>query len=476
MDNQELLEVVKAVIDKMDEKSVGTSPNFTPLHGTTTIGAGIFSTSGLEREIISTVVHPYGIGSVLPMVPSVDTDPRFGTLTGVSDDIGEEATARCGDAPTGYIKGCNLTSQFGRIMRDTQTIEIDQVMLKKNRGDFTDLRLIGSMLGIPNFDPSGLNADQVLNLVTMSEMMNVGVRMERKLSKMLWQGSPANGNGAGYLEFPGFSVQVATGQKDADTGTLCPSLDSDVKDFTYNDVDGSGSKDIVEYVSMVESYVRDLAENTGLVPVQWIISMRSQLWQELTAVWPCAYNTNKCGAIGGTNARVFTDGRENIRDRDRMRTEKRIEINGNSYEVVLDSGIFEHNNINNANLKPGEYASSIYFIPITINGAMPVTYLQYVDYSKAAGDIALLKNTENFWSDGGKFMWAVEQVNFCYKLKLKIEPRLVMRTPQLAARIDNVKYVPLQHLRDADPDSPYYVNGGVSTRPAGTTYAAWLDQ
>ena len=70
-------------------------------------------------------------------------------------------------------------------------------------------------------------------------------------------------------------------------------------------------------------------------------------------------------------------------------------------------------------------------------------------------------------------MWAYDDANFCYKLKVKTEQRVVLRTPQLAGKVQNVKYSPLQHLRSYDPDSPYFANGGVSVRGDETTYAVW---
>ena len=159
--------------------------------------------------------------------------------------------------------------------------------------------------------------------------------------------------------------------------------------------------------------------------------------------------------------------------RDEMRNGMYIDINGNRYPVVADDGIFEHTNVNNGNLALGEYASSIYMVPMTITGGFPVTYREYVDYRMANRDIALLRGKENFWTDDGMFMWAYEDTNFCYKLKVKTEQRIVLRTPQLAGKIQNVKYSPLQHLRSYDPASPYFQDGGVSLRGNETTYAVW---
>jgi len=265
-------------------------------------------------------------------------------------------------------------------------------------------------------------------------------------------------------------VQVATGQKDADTGTTCPALDSDVKSYNYATL----SSTIVAYMSMIEFYIYNNAYRMGLLPVNWAWVMRPELWQELTEIWPCAYNTNKCASGVTANSVVSIDGREMVALRDSMRSSLTIDINGRSYPVILDDGIFEHNNINNANCRAGEYASSIFFLPLTIQGGFPVLYREHVDYSKAAGDVSLLRGMETFWSDGGIYSWALEQIKWCYKLAAKTEQRVILRTPQLAGRIDAVKYVPLQHLRSPFPDNPYWADGGVSIRSATQTpYAVW---
>lgn len=446
-------------------KTPASASNYTPLHGS----GGIFTSPGLERDIITAHVRPMGLASQLPLIPSVFVDPRFGAITGVTDVAGNQPDNACDDAPTGYMKACTLTARFGRLRFDTPTIDMDDVMLRLNRGDFTDLRLQGSMLGLTNLPPSGLNESQILNVVTMSEMVQVGVHFERALTSQLWQGTYGTSH-----QFPGLDVQIATGQKDADSGALCPALDSDVKDFAYDVVGGSG-RDIVEYLSMLEYYLRHNAERMGLMPVRWVIVMRPQLWHEITAVWPCAYNTTKCSPSVATNSTVFLDGRENTAERDRMRNDMYIHINGNRYDVVTDDGIFEHNNINNGNMLPGQYASSIYMVPITIRGTFPVTYREYVDYRQAQSDVSLLNGANTFfWSDQGVYSWAYEETKWCYKLAAKTEQRVVLRSPHLAGRIDHVAYSPLQHIREPFPDSPYNYDGGVSLRGGlAEPWATW---
>ena len=453
-------------LDMKETKAVTGVQTANQLHG----NGGLWAVNGLERDVVTAHIRPTGIASELPLLASTKEDPRFGILTGYTDPTGTEPTAACEDAPSGFVKGCTLTARFGLTRRDTNEIEFDKVMLRAHRGDFTDLRLRGRVLGLTNLEPRNLNQEQILNIITMSEMVTAGVNAERKLVKEMWQGTWGVAT-----EFPGLDDQIVTGHVDADTNTACPAVDSDIKDFAYDDVEGGG-RSIVEYLSMLEWYIFFNAERMGLAPFTAAIAMRPELWQVLTEVWPCQYNTNKCAtSVIGTASRVVIDGRENIAQRDSMRSSMRIEINGRSYPVIVDDGIFESDSTNDANLLAGEYASTIYFVPLTIVGNFPVTYREYLDYndSFATANVALLQGRQDFWSDGGVYSWAIEQQKWCYKLSLKTEQRIILRTPQLAGKIQNIKYIPLQHLRSSDPESSYFADGGVSVRNGRTFYSVW---
>lgn len=442
-------------------KTAATSHTAQTLHGS----GGIWSSAGLERDIITAHVRPQGFSDMLPLIGAVEEDPRFGSLTGITGAVGSQPTAMCDDAPVSYVKGCNLTARFGRIRFDTDTIDISTAIRKLHRGDFTDLMLRGRVLGLTDVGPN-VTEDNMLNILTKSAMVTVGVMFERELTRQLWQGVTTV-----PFEFPGLDVQIATGQKDADSGVLCPALDSDVKNYGYTLLDAT----IVDYIAMLETYIFHNARKMGLMPATWAWVMRPELWEELTAIYPCAYYTNKCAtSMTDANANVSVDGREMTAVRDSMRNGMYIEVNGRRYPVVTDDGIFEHNNTNNANCDPGQYASTIYFVPLTITGGFPVTYRQYLNYNMGAGDLTALRGNETFWTDGGIYGWAMEQVKWCYKLAARTEQRVILRTPQLAGRIDAVKYQPLQHLRDSMPSSPYWSDGGVSIRPGlNDAYAVW---
>lgn len=467
MDNMEKLVEQNAqllnILAQNQVKSATGTPTNTVLHGL----GGIWSGAGVERDVVSAHIRPLGLGQQLRRIASVFEDPRFSSLTGYTATTGDRPTTSCDDAPTGYVKSCELTAMFGLNRFDTQEIEMDQVMLRANRGDHVDLRLRGEVLGMTGFTPSGLNQQQILSIVTMSEMVTAAVNMERQVGTDLWQGTVATGS------FPGLDAQIVTGQVDARTGTACPALDADVKDFAYNDVCGT-TLDIVEYLSMMAWYLQWIAQQTGLEPVDWIIVMRPEMWFELSACYPCSFLSNRCKDDSGAQIAVMNDT-TNQDLRNAMRTGMYIPINGRNYRVVVDDGIYEANNINNANLEAGQFASSIYFVPITIQGNFPVTYMEYIDYRGAGVDRSLLMGKEDWWwTDNGFYSWSITQEKWCYQLHLKTEPRVILRTPQLSGKIQNVRVSPLQHLRSSDPDSAYFLDGGASILSKGTRYAAWM--
>lgn len=470
MDESRLIGAFETVLKELKDEKHSAAGTMTAqqLHGL----GGLFSASGTDPLVFSTYVRPKSISNVLSFLPTVDEDPTYETLTGFTAPSGSQPSNACDDAPTGYSKGCRLTARLGLKRFDTQEIEINKVMLRVNRGDFRDLRLAGEILGDTGLAPGNMSQDQILNVITAMEMMRTAAYMEQALHTDIWQGTVAAGS------FPGLMYQVATGQVDTDTNTACPSLDSDVKDFNYNDVCGTGL-DIVEYLSAMMYFLESLATDTGLAPVGYKIAMRPQLWFELSACWPCNYLTNRCRtAQVGFNAAVINDN-VNVNMRDDMRARSQIPINGVWYDVVEDTGIYEANNANDGNLAAGQFASSIFAIPVTVRAREPVTFREHLDYRGAAADETFLSPfgagaVPWIWTDNGSYSWSISAIRWCYSLSLKTEQRVVLRTPQLAGVLQNVMYSPLQHLREPDFDSPYHVDGGISLRSEGTRYAVWM--
>lgn len=458
----------------MQRKDISGTPDAQLIFGS----EGIFSNAGLENTVINASISPRGMDGMIPAIGTRYIDPIYPYITGFEDDGSAEPAGVCDDAPGGVIEVCHQTAQAGRYTRSSKEIEANELMQIANGRLTTDMRVIGSVLGDGHaLLPSQTNENSDwINYVVQTQMVIVGVLIQRLLSRQLWQGNPANNNvGGGYREFPGLDILVSTGKVDAISGVTCEALDSDVKDFGHNMVDGA-DPDIVTWISTMCRYLEMNAIGMGLDPVEWVMAMRPDLFWELTAVWPCRYMTHRCNTIDGPNidAQPYVDSADMIRLRDEMRNGRYLVVNGRRYPVVLDDGIAEEDSQNSANVDEGEFASDIYVLPLRAAN-MPVLYWEYLDYSQISPqDLAVLNDKQRFFvTDSGRWMWAVQDKNWCFKLQGKIEPRVVLRTPQLAGRLQNVKYTLLQHTRSPFQDSPYFVKGGKEDYDDTTLYSDW---
>jgi hypothetical protein len=356
----------------------------------------------------------------------------------------------------------------------TREMELNRVGQQINRGEFQDLTIMndplldGSQGILPNVPNNPALAREVL-----MRFMEVGVAFQNQLMQQLWIGNPVNASaGGGYMEFPGLDILVSTTKVDAITNTACPSLASDVKDFNYHTVDDN-STELVNVMTYLTRYLKWNADRMNMNPVTWSIVMRPELFYELTAVWPCSYMSYRCGL---TLPNVLTvDSADMIGMRDSMRQGNFLTIDGMNWQVILDDAIPEDSSTNNANVPEGSFSSDIYVIPRTFLGGNVATFWEFFDYSSAVQAIGDGQLGDDFWSDGGRFLWHKKPpLNWCVQWIAKIEPRIILRTPQLAGRLNNVVYTPLQHTRQPFNDDPYFVDGGVTSGyTPDTLYHEW---
>jgi hypothetical protein len=439
---------------------------------------GNFSFPGVDPEVFHTVVGNIGIIGQLPATPSVFTDPTFSIITGVQDTTGAEKTTVCADAPTaGLIKNCILTAPFGRYERATPELELNRLGQQNDRADPMDLRMVGSPIhqGGP-FSQGAQSPDTPVDLLSNEisrKFWELNVAFHRLLSVQLWQGDPANNNGQAYKEITGFQQLVNTGYVDAPTNASCPSADSDLKNFNYLPIDANGEA-LVDALSYLIRTRKNLAFRTGVQPVRWVLAMREELFWEITAIWSCSYLVYRCNVTAADGERVMVNAQDAVRFRDEMRAGNYLLLDGERIEVVLDDGIPEATTTTNANVTEGCFSSDIYFIPMSVVGGRAVTYLEYFNYdnpslSKALRDELILGRIM------GPFLVWPRQTNQCIVWQAKVEPRLVMRTPWLAGRLQNVMYCPTQHTRQPFPDDPYFVDGGITERVGPSLYALWKD-
>lgn len=439
---------------------------------------GSLTWPGVDQSVFSAMMGADSILSQLPTMPSLYTNPTYMTITGVQDIVGDERDGVCDDAPVaGLMKGCLTTSVFGKYARATPIIDIQRLGQRLDRADPLDLRLANSPIGTGG-PFNGLNAidpapgDLLTNEISR-KMWERNVAFYRLLAAQLWTGNPANNATVsplgGYKELTGFDLLINTGYVDAESGTACPRMDSYVVSFgnaaVHTDVNNT-----VKALTNVYHQLKERARRAGIMPVRWVIAMTSGMFYELTALWPCSYLSFRCNDSIGSNMQGNIDAQDAVRFRDEMRAGRYLLIDGERLDVLTDDGITETDGNEGATPR-GCFRSSIYFLPMSVAGGQAVTFMEYFQFNNpsvidAIGNMVLAKID-------GAFITYPRQKNLCFQLESEIQPRLVLRTPWLAARITNVAYCPVDHEPQPYPSDPYFKDGGVTSRTGPSYHSLW---
>lgn len=452
------------------------NPSPMQLHGS----GGMFSTPGLENPFISTVIRPRGIGSYLPAFPTLYTNPIYSFITEIVKDGDYNIPDYiCGDAQTASMKTGSITAAFGRLQAAIKTVDLGQIALVTNSSERTDVMMMGNLLpsdvaGIGY--PSNVNEQNMLNNVIKGEMVTTSFMLSMMMNKMTWQGNPASASAhKGFVPFKGLDMLIKTGHVDSiDGATALPSVDSLIVDAGNADVETYA---LVEQFRAILAYLEDLADGT-VGGAQFAIVMRPKMWAAISDVWAQKYVNEwtsliAAGAGVGTGAatetasRVVLDAASLTAQRDALKASMMLPVGGKLYPVILDHGIKEDNHTSVAAIPAGSHGSSVYFLPLSFGPGLPSLYWEYLDWtaSYAMAAEAGLANSLIFWTDGGRFAWTMDQAKMCINAQVRTEPRLVLRTPQLAARIDKLTCKTLHLFRQPHDGDDGYVGGGVTTRP-----------
>jgi hypothetical protein len=265
---------------------------------------------------------------------------------------------------------------------------------------------------------------------------------------------------------------VNAGNKvDYKSSAICTAADSIVLDFGYDLVGGSG-RDIVAYMERAEYINSDNADRMGLAPVSGFIAMRQTLFRAITGVWPIRQYQEVMASLdampSASRSRIMIDATGAQRDRDSYRTGYMLPINGRMYEIVVDDGIPEENSTTNANLAADQFASDIYFIPLTVMGGLPVTFYQYYNHDNVNSESLVRQiapNTFTFTSDGGLIRWYINFKNGCVYLNNELSIWKKIKTPMVAWRINSIAYQTTANLKERSPypdETDYFKDGGVT--------------
>lgn len=455
---------------------------------------GLFSMPGQDAKIFSAMLQPQL--SIINDLPVLTADPVpgagyggyqqefFTTITGVTasqQDDANQPTQECQPFPRGgLMKVCTLVSPYARYGAQLDQLNIEQLGMLTNPADPTYLQ----NMNLQN-PPLGPTAPGGLNNILYNEFSRRAFTAIQgyalKVAEKVWTGDPAlSASSNRWKDVLGLNTQINTGNKrDALSSQLCTIMNSDVKNYNYGIVSGANTT-ISNVIDTVWQFLNVKARQSGLMPVRWKLYMRSQLFDELTKIWPIIYYQQLIAAATtmGSSAR-FNFGTDVMQLREQMREQLFLPIRNARVEVGLDDGIPERNGDPstsgfNAALLSGQFASDMYFVPLTVLGGIPVTYMEPFNQANAITEQVIrdgrILNT--FTSDGGMYRWYTLQTRGCVQWDFVSQFRLVLRTPNIAGRIQNVGYAPLQHFPDAFNSSSYFADGGRTNNPVTPPYYA----
>ncbi len=449
---------------------------------------GLFNRRDRENPVFSAMMTPQmGVADAIPVFNGGrflnnefgGTDAAFDSLvTGMTagdlDDFANQPTAPCEDGPTGgLMKFCSIVNTYGNYKMSTRELEMDRA---GRVADMTD----AFSVQVANQFPSGIFANpsdtpSMQNAVNNELAMRIWemvMSFQRMFAPRVFTGSPANNNGEAK-DIVGLDIHINAGNKvDSTMQTICTAANSDVKDFGGTVVSAAGAN-IMRYIEMADAYCVHKASRQGLGRPEYIIAMRPELWFEVSQVVPIQKYLQVLGAINSiTNARATVNMNDVYDERNMIRESMQIPVNGRMIRVVIDDSIVETNLGNILGIPT--YSSTIYGIPLTVLGGFPVTFWEYFNHGNGQEQVVQARASGLTWvTDGGQYRWFSDFSKGCLKLNAKFSPRLRMRTTQIAWRINNVAYQPLQHFDTWNPDSVYHTNGGVTQGETQLYYSSW---
>lgn len=443
--------------------TTGTSQTAQTLHGANAGGYnGLLSDYGVRPDMYTTAPRTDSLFAEIPLFPSEILNEKIEILTGVTDVQGTNPTGFCGTPPTfGNLKVCQQIYSFGKFYLGSGVIDLTTVGSLVNRADTprqllnsgrVDNRLVPSILADMPFDTRDERA---------SLLYTAGFGIERAFDRVSITGSTANtGNSAetGFIqEFNGLDALIKTGYVDADTSQACPAADSKVITFganINNTIAGGDGRDLVEALVDLYTAQRDLAEMLGLV-VDFRFVMTRAMFRVVSEVWACNYSTSRCSQ-GDFALNVYANDVVTLRDN--MQRGSYLLISGEQIPVRFASGIPQGGGVT-----ANSFTQDIYLVPMRVNGEASL-YMDYFPMDNPYVQRFADMMPERTYMNNGLYAVSPSRTQNCIQFSFAAKPRLILRTPFLAGRLDDITFTDLRGTRTPYPDESFYANGGVTYR------------
>ncbi len=423
---------------------------------------GLFSAPGVRPEMLATLVRPRSLSQLLTPNPSRFTNEDLEVMTGQTLGSGTNATGFTGNPPgVGQLKKAKIRFAFGSYYVKTDLEAIPLIGQLRDRADVPRNILNSGPTGSPLIPDIMFQLRDTQSAIA-HELFRIGVDLQRTLETVYIIGDDSKASGdtqlGHFVEFDGFDQFVKTGWTDVG-GTLVPSLDSAVLSFNVDvgaTIAGGDGRDIVEAITDIVWGLKDRATEMGMDGVVWAIVMRKEAFRSIVEKWALSYNTVR---VTSTNAGqpIVEMGNDVSGLRLEMMNGQYLLVDGIPVPVVFSEGIPQDILANN------QFKSDVYVMPISWQG-MPLLRLDYfpmnnqyaTEFANFAGDdIGILNN--------GMYIVGYRSTGLAKEYHFGARFRLILETPWLAGRVDDVAYVFRAPIRNAFPgDTHFSADGGVT--------------
>jgi hypothetical protein len=442
-----------------------TAPTLQGVFPGNTNQLGLFAGYGVRPERFSALVRPRSLARLVGLNRSVYHNEELEIMTGVTAAVGTNATGFCGNPPTvGQGKVCKQSYQWGRYYVKTDLNAIPEIGTLRSRSEVP--------AEILNAGPSAnpLIPDLMFNLMdTRSqlqyELWRIGVQLERVIGQVLVRGDitlNSTQTRHGWIsEFLGVDSMIKTGYTDAPTGIACPATDSAVINFNAavdGTIGGGDGRNIVVAVSDLVWALRDRATEMGMDTVQHAIVMRKELFRSIVEVWACNYATYRCSSSNA--GQPYTN---DVRDTNALRLEmmsgQYLLVDNVPIPVVFEEGVPQDS------LGSNIFKSDLYVVPVAWEG-LPLLRLDYFPMdNQYAQEFAGFTGDDIGVLNNGMYIVGYRSTGLCKEYHFASKMRLILETPFLAGRVDDVRYTFRAPIRNSDPaDTWFYADGGLTYR------------
>lgn len=460
---EEIAEMAKALGFKNDPASATLSAQtgHGPLGGTSSTQLGVFSAPGVRPDMYSAMQATRSfIASLGVPQSSRYTNERMEIMTGQTAGGTTNAASFAGDPPeVGDLKVMQQYFTFGSYYVKTKLNAVPLVGQLWDRSEVPRNILNAGPTANPLIPDILFNLNDTQSQLAL-ELFKIGTDMSRTTETVAIQGTAGTDNNrtGWFEEFAGLDGLIKTGYTDAVTGLAAPAADSIVMSFNAN-VTGTDSagRTIAEALTDMYYAAEDRGMGVGMNGVQWGFVMRSDAFHRVVDQF--AYQYLNYRADGAQYNEVTVSGSELQNLRIAMMGGQYLMINDRRVPVVFSDGIARETLANNT------YKSDIYLVPYNWAGR-PLTYMQNFPMSNTyanewagfvgADSIRILNN--------GLFIVGYRNTGLAKEYHFGSRLRLILETPFLAGRLDDVQYAYLPPTRDSLPGTSLYANGGTTYR------------